>query len=192
MVVISTGREVFSTAVCGLIQLASPIATAEDAKVLYEEGGTRVEIQIQGDVRRVREGQLVSSALFEIGMSRPNDVLICEDGSCGLCQIEVDGVRQFACETTVHQGMTIRFTRAHEQSSELCPCSGVTTEAFKATCEATNPDSLEALSQLSEVGKGKCHGLICKRSWTRIASDCGVKTDRYADWSFPWVDWVFK
>ncbi len=159
---------------------------------LYEEGGNRVEVQIQGDVRRVREGQLVSVALFEIGMSRPNDILICEDGSCGLCQIEVDGVRTLACTSKIHQGMAIRFTRVHGPSSHLCPCSEVSTDDLRTKCEATRPDSLEALTQLSEAAQGRCHGLLCKQAWMRVARDSGVQTQGYAEWMFPWMDWVFK
>jgi ferredoxin/aerobic-type carbon monoxide dehydrogenase small subunit (CoxS/CutS family) len=159
---------------------------------IYEEKGARVEVQIQGDVRRVREGQLISVALFENGMARPNDVLVCEDGSCGLCQVEVDGIRKLACESTIHQGMSIRFTREHEQSSELCPCNGVTLEELESKCEFTNPDTMEALAQVTDVGQGKCHGLLCKKSCMRVAENAGVETERYVDWAFPWADWVFK
>ena len=164
----------------------------QNAEELFEERGTRVEVQIQGDVRRVLEGQNVSVSLFEIGMARPNDVLICEDGSCGLCQIEVDGVRKYACQTTQHHGMSIRFTRDHGPSSELCPCQGIKREDFEASIAAASPDTIEALTQVSEVGQGKCHGLLCKKSWVRTAEGLGVGNSRYADWRFPWVDWIFK
>ena len=164
----------------------------QNAEELFEERGTRIEVQIQGDVRRVREGQNVSVSLFEIGMARPNDILICEDGSCGLCQIEVDGVRKFACQTNQHQGMSIRFTRDHRPSSEICPCQSIKSEDLEATISSTRPDSIEALTQVCEVGQGKCHGLLCKKSWVRQAGQMGVATDRYADWRFPWVDWIFK
>jgi ferredoxin/aerobic-type carbon monoxide dehydrogenase small subunit (CoxS/CutS family) len=175
----------------GMMTVA-PKPEVEDVKELYEEGGTRVEVQIQGDVRRVRENQNVSVALFEIGMSRPNDNLICEDGSCGLCQIDVDGIRKFACQSTIHQGMSIRFVRDHEQSSELCPCTGVSTEKFAEQCARSKPDTAEALAQLSEVGRGRCHGQLCQRSWIQLAEKHGVHSQRFVEWGFPWVDWVFK
>ena len=163
----------------------------KDSEGLYRERGNRVEVQIQGDVRRVIDGQNVSVSLFESGMARPNDILICEDGSCGLCQIEVDGIKKFACETTIHQGMSIRFTREHRPSSELCPCEGITTEALSAIIAATNPDTLAAVTQISEVGHGKCHGLLCKKSWSRLSEAAGVADVRFNDWRFPWVDWMF-
>jgi len=175
----------------GIVSLA-PKQEFEKTEDIYEEKGARVEVQIQGDVRRVREGQSISVALFENGMARPNDILVCEDGSCGLCQIEVDGVRRFACESTIHQGMAIRFTRDHEQSSELCPCNRISVSELESKCELTNPDTLEALAQVTDVAKGKCHGLLCQKSCMRIAREWGVQVDRYADWGFPWVDWVFK
>ena len=135
----------------------------QNADDLYVERGTRVEVQIQGGVRRVREGQNVSVSLFEIGMARPNDILICEDGACGLCQIEVDGVRKFACQTTQHQGMSIRFTRDHTPSSELCPCQGIGLKEFEATLSATRPDTLEAVTQVSAVGQGNVTGYFAKK-----------------------------
>lgn len=164
----------------------------DNANDFYEEKGARVEVQIQGDVRRVREGQLVSVALFEIGMARPNDMLVCEDGSCGLCQIEVDGLRKEACKTTIHQGMNIKFTRDHPASSELCPCLSISDKDFSSTLQAMKPDTLEALTQVCEVGQGRCHGLLCKKSWVTLASQAGVDVNRYNDWRFPWMDWVFR
>lgn len=176
----------------GMVPVGSQRVEADESSSFYEEKGTRVEVQIQGDVRRVRDGQNLSVALFEIGMSRPNDILICEDGSCGLCQVEVDGVKRFACQTTIHQGMSIRFTRDHEQSSELCPCSSVTKEDFKNKCELNHPDSLEALFQHTDANQGRCHGLLCRKNCIRVASDMGVKSDRFVDWNFPWKEWMFK
>ena len=175
----------------GIISM-TPKAEVESADDFYQEKGARVEVQIQGDVRRVREGQLISVALFEIGMSRPNDILICEDGSCGLCQIETDGVKKFACQTTIHQGMSIRFTRDHEPSSELCPCSSITTEQLKKTLDSIKPDSFEALAQVCDASQGRCHGLLCKKSLHQVATQSGIEEPRYADWGFPWMDWMLS
>jgi ferredoxin len=168
------------------------IEDADETQDLYGERGSRVEVQIQGEVRRVRENQGVSVALFEIGMARPNDTLLCGDGSCGLCQIEVDGIKRFACETRIHQGMNIRFTRDHPFSSELCPCEGVEQSEFQDRIRAMNPETLEAVTQGVTVGSGRCHGLLCRKSWVRLAEAAGVQGDRYLDWRFPWMDWVIK
>jgi ferredoxin len=171
------------------IQGMDDTANSED---FYQERGTRVEVQIHGESRRVREGQMVSVALFEIGMARPNDILMCEDGSCGLCQILADGGKNFACSTQIHQGMDIRFTRDHPASSELCPCLGITGTSLQEKIDSVRPDTLEALSQVIEVGQGKCHGLLCKRGWIELSRMAGVEVGRYNDWSFPWGDWVVK
>jgi ferredoxin len=160
---------------------------------LYQERGVRTEVFVQGEARRVRDQQSVSVALFEIGAARPNDILICEDGSCGLCQVEIDGQKQFACETTVHQGMTIRFTRDHQPSSHLCPCEDISETEFRETCKAGHPETFEALAPLTTAGRGRCHGLICRLHCQEIARGCGVKTDgRAVDWAFPWSDWVIR
>jgi ferredoxin len=168
------------------------IGEVQDSSEFYTERGTRVEVQIQDGVRRVREGQLVSVALFEIGMARPNDILMCGDGSCGLCQIESDGIKRFACETTIHQGMNIRFTRDHPSSSELCPCEGIETDTLQERMRSVKPETLEALAQSLPVGGGRCHGLLCRKSWIRLAEREGVRGDRFQDWRFPWVDWIVK
>jgi hypothetical protein len=175
----------------GVLPLLNPEET-QGSDHFYEERGSRVEVQIHGESRRVREDQLISVALFEIGMARPNDILMCEDGSCGLCQIEADGVKKFACETQIHHGMDIRFTRDHPSSSELCPCEGITSGQLKQKIEAAKPDSLEALSQVVEVAQGRCHGLLCGRSWITLSKAAGIEGDRYNDWKFPWVDWAIK
>jgi ferredoxin len=176
----------------GLVSIVNHRAEVESSDEFYSEKGTRVDVQIQGDVRRVRDGQNLSVALFEIGMSRPNDILICEDGSCGLCQVEVDGVKKFACQTTIHQGMTVRFTRDHEQSSELCPCSGVTEENLQNKCELNHPHSMEALLQHTDATKGRCHGLLCEKNCVRAAIGEGVQNERFVNWAFPWKEWMLK
>jgi len=175
----------------GIVSLTSR-AEAEQADDFYAEKGARVEVQIQGGVRRVRDGQNLSVALFEIGMSRPNDILICEDGSCGLCQVEVDGAKKFACQTTIHQGMAIKFTRDHEQSSELCPCSSVTKEDVQSKIKMNHPDSLEALFQHTDATRGRCHGLLCEKNCVRVATKEGIQNERFVDWTFPWKEWMFK
>ena len=175
----------------GFVPIASR-AEVESSEEFYTEKGARVDVQIQGDVRRVKDGQNLSVALFEIGMSRPNDILICEDGSCGLCQVEVDGVKKFACQTTIHQGMSVKFTRDHEQSSELCPCSGVAKEDIQKKCELNHPDSLEALLQHTDATKGRCHGLLCEKNLVRVAEGKAVQNDRFVNWAFPWKEWMIK
>jgi ferredoxin len=174
------------------IQPLPTIAETTDSEDFYRERGQRVEVQIHGESRRVREGQMISVALFEIGMARPNDILMCEDGSCGLCQIETDGVKKFACETTIHHGMDIRFTRDHPSSSELCPCVGILSEQLNEKIESVKPDTLEALTQVIDVCQGRCHGLLCKSSWITVSRQAGIQGERFNDWRFPWVDWAFK
>jgi len=74
----------------------------------------------------------------------------------------------------------------------LCPCSSVSKEDFKNKCELNHPDSLEALFQHTDANQGRCHGLLCRKNCIRVAEDMGVKSDRFADWSFPWKEWIFK
>lgn len=162
----------------------------EHADDFYREVGERVEVQIQGVQRRVREGQLLSAALFEIGVARPNDILMCEDGSCGLCQIDVDGVRKLACQSTIHKGMSIRYVREHEISGALCPCKEISAEEEIARLRQSSSVSLDSAMMTSEVGKGRCHGSICREAQIRLCTQEGSVAERYVGWEFPWMDWT--
>jgi hypothetical protein len=88
--------------------------------------------------------------------------------------------------------MNVRFTRDHPSSSELCPCEGIETPAFQDRISAVKPETLEALTQVIGVGQGRCHGLLCRKSWMGLAEKAGVQVDRYHDWRFPWGDWTIK
>jgi ferredoxin len=176
----------------GMLNLI-PAGQVDHHDDLYQERGVRTEVQLQGESRRVREGQLVSVSLFEVGAARPNDILVCEDGSCGLCQVEVDGQKKFACETKIHQGMSIRFTRDHQPSGDLCPCEDISAEGVQEKITAMKPETLEALSPLTAATQGRCHGLLCRETCSRLARQCGVKADgREVHWGFPWTDWVMR
>ncbi|MGZ3700081.1 MAG: 4Fe-4S dicluster domain-containing protein, partial [Bdellovibrionota bacterium] len=69
----------------------------------------KVEVSFNGEKRLVRDKIPVSLALFEIGRGRPEDVLLCTDGTCGLCQVQIDGVKKLGCQTTIHRGMAIKL-----------------------------------------------------------------------------------
>lgn len=178
----------------GIIPLALR-PEVEHADDFYREQGERVEVQIEGVTRRVREGQLLSAGLFEIGVARPNDILMCEDGSCGLCQIDVDGIRKLACQCTLHRGMSIRYVRAHEASGLLCPCKGISVESETEKLQQSSRysenthASIDAAVRSSEVGTGRCHGALCGQSHLRLYRGLSTPVGRFARWDFPWTDW---
>lgn len=68
-----------------------------------------VEVTFNGERRQVRDHVPLTVAFYDTGYDRAQDNLYCPDGSCGLCQCTVDGVRKLACQTQVRRGMSIRL-----------------------------------------------------------------------------------
>ncbi|MCM2322158.1 MAG: 4Fe-4S binding protein [Oligoflexia bacterium] len=155
----------------------------------------QVEILVNNEKRLVRDQVPVTVALYEMGQSRPEDALFCEDGSCGLCQIQVDGVKKLACQTEVRKGMSVRLTEklaATQGESSLCPCLGITPEQVVERVSQGKLQSPEAVLSVTAVGEGKCHGQLCHESFKRVLLDQGLDASQWADWRFPWSDWVLK
>lgn len=153
----------------------------------------KVEILLNGEKRLVRKDISMTAALFEIGQSRPEDVLFCRDGSCGLCQIMVDGVKKLACETKTHRGMSVKLiepTDPTQGDQSLCPCLGITTEQAIERVSQGQLQSPEAVLSVVPVGEGRCHGQLCLESFRRVLLNQGLDAAHWVDWRFPWSDWV--
>lgn len=178
-----------------------PSLTEDEAYLAaVERSSTRaekVEILLNGEKRWVRDRTSISVALFETGQTRPTDLLICKDGSCGLCHISVDGISKLACQTKIHKGMSIRMSDAKENlnksnTSALCPCLGVTQEEVIERLKQGGIHSPEAARSITHVGEGKCHGQLCMPAFIRVLMDQGLPVSQWIDWRFPWSDWVVK
>lgn len=161
----------------------------------------KVEITLDGEKRLVRDKVSISMAFFETGHSRAEDILLCHDGSCGLCRVTVDSVNKLACQTKIHKGMGIRvpdagFPRASmgTQNSDtvLCPCLGITTDQVIARLKHGKLQSPEAVLSVTHVGEGKCHGQFCMGAFKRVLSDQGLDISHWIDWRFPWADWILS
>jgi bacterioferritin-associated ferredoxin len=154
-----------------------------------------VEIIIDGERRMVRNQVPVSVALFEGGQGRPEDVLYCPDGSCGRCQITVDGVKKLACQTLVHRGMAMRLEAPPAPGGDalLCPCLGVSVEEIVERIRQGQLRSPEAVLSVSRVGEGKCHGQLCMEAFRRVIQKADPalheSAEGWLDWRFPWSDW---
>lgn len=152
----------------------------------------KVEITLNGEKRLVRDGLQVGAALFEIGQGRAGDVLYCPDGSCGLCELMVDGVKKLACQTKIHRGMAIRIPAAEELSAQdlLCPCAGATRTQVIERIHQGKLRSAEAVQSITHVGEGRCHGQLCGSGFRRLLEEQGLDSSQWIDWRFPWSDWV--
>jgi hypothetical protein len=152
----------------------------------------RVEISWNGERRFVRGGIPISTAFFENGFQRANDRLLCEDGSCGLCEVEVDGIRQLGCRTRVRKGMAIRSVREDAASDDLCPCLGISESEFKERVDQGSLRSVDATLESTGLGSGKCHGQLCVGPAKRCLERAGLDANEvrsHIDWRFPWSDW---
>ncbi len=152
----------------------------------------RVEITWNGERRFVRNSIPISTAFFENGFQRPNDRLLCKDGSCGLCLVEIDGLKQLACQTSVRKGMAIRSLRDEASSDDLCPCLGIQEASFMERVEQGNLQSVDAAFESTGLGSGRCHGQLCAGPAKRCLEKIGLDPDQvrnHVDWRFPWSDW---
>jgi Fe-S-cluster-containing hydrogenase component 2 len=160
-----------------------------------------VEITLDGEKRLVRDKVSLSMAFFETGQSRAEDILLCQDGSCGLCHVSVDSVKKLACQTRIHKGMAIRIlpspfppiaTETQSTDNVLCPCLGITTDQIIARVKHGKLQSPEAVLSVTHVGEGKCHGQICMGAFKRLLSEQGLDFSQWIDWRFPWADWILS
>jgi len=173
-------------------------AAAEDEAYLLaversSESVEKIEITLNGERRMVRDKIPVSVALFEIGQSRPEDTLFCPDGSCGLCQVTVDGVKKLACQEKIHRGMAVRLSEPPaptQGENSLCPCLGVTVEQVVERIKQGNLQSPEAVLSVTHVGEGRCHGQLCGEAFRRALLKEGIDASQWTDWRFPWSEWV--
>lgn len=152
----------------------------------------RVEISWNGERRFVRGGIPISTAFFENGFQRSNDRLLCEDGSCSLCEVEVDGIKQLACNTMVRKGMAIRSIRDESSSDDLCPCLGIQESAFMERVDQGSLQSVDAAFESTGLGSGRCHGQLCVGPAKRCLEKAGLSSEAiqsHIDWRFPWSDW---
>ncbi len=154
----------------------------------------KVEISLNGEKRLVRDKIPISIALFEIGQNRPEDALLCSDGSCGLCLILVDGTKKLACQTRIHQGIVVKMPpqspRETSHENLLCPCLGISEDKVVERVKQGKLQSPEAVLSITQIGEGKCHGQVCMGAFKRILTEQGLPASSWIDWRLPWSDWV--
>jgi ferredoxin len=177
----------------GLRRQKPDAGTAEDfATDLERDADSLVEVTLDGEKRLVRDRIPLSVALYDIGYGRDGDALLCRDGSCGLCQVLVDGVKKAACQTRVHRGMAIRVGARARGSADgsICPCLGVSSAEVAERTRQGRLRSPEAVIAVTHLGEGRCHGSVCSDPLRRLLGDLGVDASQWIDWRFPWQEWV--
>lgn len=170
----------------------SPEDASFAAQHLISTHSEKVEITLNQEKRWVRDRIPISLALFELGQSRPSDLLFCKDGSCGLCTLSVDGNKKLACQTKTHQGMMIRLDSPLKPPAldPLCACLNLSAEEILARVKKGNLKSPEAVISVTQAAQGKCHGQICMGALRRLLEAQDLPIKQWIDWRFPWSDWV--
>ena len=162
---------------------------------------TKVEITLDGEKRLARDQVSLTSGLFEMGFNRPEDALYCRDGSCGLCEVLVDGNKVLACQTDIRRGMALKLKPSKRQEPQepnemmpykdcLCTCLGITREDVVERLKSGRLRSPEAVLEVTHVGSGKCHGELCMEPFRRLLIEQGVEIGQWIDWRFPWSEWL--
>jgi hypothetical protein len=185
------------------LKRARPAETEDEAYLSAvnrsADQGEKVEITLNGERRLVRDKIALTVALFENGQARSEDVLYCPDGSCGLCQVTVDGVKKLACETYIHRGMAVRLGEgpaadakdaAGVRDALLCPCEGITSAQVVERMAHGQQSSPEAVIASTHVGGGKCHGQLCMGAFNRLLVKQDLEAAQWVDWRFPWSEWI--
>jgi ferredoxin len=166
---------------------------------LMAPGYSRVEVTLDSVKRLARERITVQDALFEMGMARAEDVLRCGDGSCGLCDVEIDGLKRRACQTKVRRGMTIKTKietpwSPHFAASgveKICECQNVSWSALEDELKRPTASTAESLCETLGIGSGRCHGQRCGEQMILAAREQSLEwAENWIDWRFPWMDWT--
>jgi bacterioferritin-associated ferredoxin len=178
-------------------------SSLEDEWALSAEktAASKVEVLLQGERRMLRQGQPLALSLLKRGLARGDDRLLCRDGSCGRCEIRVDGIKRLACRTQVHRGMSIELLGPEDSAGKsqaapdpelLCPCSGVSASKVVEKIRDGKLRSPNSIRQACGVGEGACRGRACVGAFRRILEREGVQSVNWIDWRFPWSDWTIS
>ncbi len=155
--------------------------------------GEKADISLNGERRLVAEGGTVSRTLYATGHARGQDSLYCSDGSCGLCEILVDGNKRLACQTGIRRGMTVKSLPSPEAGGAddlLCPCLGLTMAEVIERLKQGKLRSPEAVLSVVHVGEGRCKGRLCMDAFRRVLDSQGLDSNQWTDWRFPWSEWL--
>ncbi len=172
--------------------------STSDAEFLRASARTleaRIEVTLNGERRLLRDRISVGIALFESGRGRPEDALLCADGSCGLCQVQIDGVNKLACQTLTRPRMNLKLPQPESEKTPrgtedlLCPCLGITRSQVVDKVRQAKLRSPEAAVSFTHVGSGKCHGQVCGEAFRRVLVEEGIPAQDWIDWRFPWSEW---
>lgn len=103
----------------------------------------------------------LTMALWQLGYRRFEDALFCQDKSCRMCAVFVNGVPTLACREIVKEGAIIEFRKKDGPSSSAdCYCKNANFEDVeRLTSEGVSPS---VARDLTGFGRGVCRGRWCE------------------------------
>ena len=135
----------------------------------------------------------VSIVLWKLGQQRFEDAMLCSNGICGLCDIEINGKNAFACQEIVSDGMNIKFEiniSKYEKLNPVCVCRQVEAkELMGATLEGVSP---ECMLEKTGLGSGACHGRWCRQSIELAVDSEKLRPTFHGFDQSPWRDLRLK
>lgn len=115
---------------------------------------------INGVRRLCPVGVPATVALWQLGQRRFEDARFCQDGSCRMCEVKIDGKAVLACQTPVREGQSISYERKPACGpTTLCPCKQVTREQFNEIIADGAPEAIAR--EITGLSQGTCHGRWC-------------------------------
>ncbi len=145
-------------------------ALLDDA--IYQSASNKVWLELNDKRRLCRSDKPLSISLWQMGERRFEDALLCANGSCKRCVVEVNGDRRLSCEVTPTAGQNIRVKQQTPFTNEiyLCPCKGLTVQnvidvaSTYGDGEGPPNISVAELQSVTGLGLGECLGTWCLRS----------------------------
>ncbi|HRK01603.1 MAG TPA: 4Fe-4S dicluster domain-containing protein, partial [Oligoflexia bacterium] len=146
-------------------------------------------VTLNGSKRLCPTGVPLTVALWQLGQKRFEDAFFCEDGSCRMCRVRVDGVDRLACQMIVAEGQTIEFNSQYSGESWVCPCSRVKAEELDLNKSEGLPQKLTA--EITGFSLGTCKGKWCLNECSQFGEDQKPRPAFQGFESSPWRDyWV--
>lgn len=108
-----------------------------------------------------------SLVLWELGIKRFEDSLLCRDGSCQRCEIQVNDKKVKACQTWINPGDQVNAnsplaTHCSPANYAICPCKQISVETLSRELEVFS--SRELIRETTQLGYGRCLGRWCMQS----------------------------
>ncbi|MGE4231868.1 MAG: 4Fe-4S dicluster domain-containing protein [Bacteriovoracia bacterium] len=151
-------------------------------------------IYLNGVKRLAPIGVKTTTALWQLGMKRFEDALFCDDGSCRLCEVIIDGKPSLSCQTQIQEGMRIDLTNIRQPKDKTvmqCPCKNISVNEVKEMQK--DGCSFDLIREQTGFGYGKCHGQWCLSSLEELVSIGGKRRPVFPGYlGSPWFEvWSF-